>query len=253
MRRTLAISLSAIAASLAFALTPGLAHADDPPAKGAKELEGMWKLVSVEVEGTATDPIGGPVKWVIKDNKVLYGGAEIATLTVDSTTSPRIIDLKFKDPEKVYEGIYSVEKSTLKICLNRQADGTKDRPSVLSTKDQSEWRLLVFEQEKDANADVSEGLYGYIGLQLRRDEENKQVVVVVPMKGGPADQAGFKKDDVIVKVGGTAVDDLPGAINLVRKAKPGEKLDFRIRRGKDESTITVKVGVLPFALVVGLG
>jgi uncharacterized protein (TIGR03067 family) len=226
----------------------------DPPAKEQKELQGTWKLVSVETEGMTNDPMGsGKPKWVIKGDKVFYGGTEIAELKPDASTSPQIIDLKFRDPERVYEGIYEVKEGTLKICLNRQSEGAKDRPGAFSTKDQSDWRLLIFEQEKDAKADPNEGLSGFVGLALKRGEDKEEVVVASPLKDSPADKAGFKKDDVILKVGGTAAADLPGAINLVRKAKPGEKLEFHIRRGKEESSITVKVGVLPFPFVAGLG
>jgi len=253
MNHTFEKFVLAVAASLVFAATPGTVLADDPPAKEPKELQGTWKLVSVEMDGKPTDPIGSQPKWVIKGEKVFYGGTEIAGLKVDASTSPRVIDLKFSDPERVYEGIYAVEKGTLKICINRQTEGTKDRPGKLSTKDQSDWRLLVFEQEKDGKGNATDGLAGYVGLALGTDSDTKEVVVRSPLKGAPADQAGFKEEDAILKVGGVAVADLPGAINLVRKAKPGEKLEFRIRRGKEESTLTVKVGVLPFPLVASLG
>jgi uncharacterized protein (TIGR03067 family) len=253
MHRAFETFVLAVAASLVLTTTPGSVRADDPPAKEPKELQGTWKLVSVEVEGKATDPVGGQPRWIIKGEKVFYGGVELAGMKIDASASPRVIDLKFGNPERVYEGIYAVENGTLKICLNRQTEGTKDRPGVFSTKDQSDWRLLVFEQEKDGKGNATDGLSGYIGLALTADPDSKEVVVRSSLKGDPADQAGFKEDDVILKVGGTAVADLPGAINAVRKAKPGEKLDFRIRRGKEESTITVKVGILPFALVAGLG
>ncbi|HEV3439580.1 MAG TPA: TIGR03067 domain-containing protein [Gemmata sp.] len=253
MNRTSETLFLAVAVGFILTATPGSVRAGDPPAKELKELQGTWKLVSVEIDGKATDPIGGQPKWVIKGEKVFYGGAEIAGLKVDASTSPRVIDLKFSDPERVYEGIYAVEKGTLKICINRQTEGTKDRPGKLSTKDQSDWRLLVFEQEKDGNGNATDGLAGYIGLALGTDPDTKEVIVNSSLKDAPSDKAGFKKDDVILKVGGVAVADPPGAVNLVRKAKPGDKLDFRIRRGKEESTLTVKVGVLPFALVASLG
>jgi uncharacterized protein (TIGR03067 family) len=246
-------SFSLVAACLAFTCGQGSARADDRADMSSKELQGIWKLVSVETEGMTNDPPGGKPKWVIKGNKVLYGGAEIAELKIDTSTKPKIVDLKFSDPDRVHEGIYSVEKGTLKLCLNRMTEGAKDRPSTFSTKDQSEWRLLIFEQEKDAKSDPAEGLSGFVGLQLKKGEDNDDVVVVSPLKDSPADKAGFKKDDVILKVAGAAVADLQATINTVRKAKPGDKLEFRIRRDKEESNITVKVGVLPFQYVVGLG
>jgi uncharacterized protein (TIGR03067 family) len=254
MNLTKKLFLPAVALSLALTTMPEQVRANDPPAKGPNDLQGTWKLVSVEADGKAADPIGGGhPKWVIKEEKVYYGGAEIAGMTVDASTSPRVLDLKFRDPERTYEGVYLVEKGTLKICVNRQTEGTKDRPGMFSTKDQSEWRLLVFEKVNDEKGDATEGLAGFIGLALQNDAEKKEVVVVSPLKDAPADRAGIKKDDVILKVGGVTAIDLPSAINAVRKAKPGEQLNFLVRRGKEETTITVKVGVLPFPLVADLG
>jgi uncharacterized protein (TIGR03067 family) len=230
----------------------GLMSADDKPTTGQKELQGTWKLVSVESEGMLNDPMGGKPNWVIKGDKVIYGGAELAELKVDPSTTPRIVDFKLNDPKRVYEGIYEVESGKLKICVNRQSEGAKDRPGKFSTKDQSDWLLLVFELQKDAKADPNDGVSGFVGLQLGKGEDD-EVVVISPLKDSPADKAGFKKDDVILKVDGAKVADLKGTINAVRKAKPGEKLELQIRRDKKEMTITVKVGVLPFQYVVGLG
>src|ERR1700722_13127200 len=95
--------LSLLIASLALSLKVSSARADDQPIKGAKELQGMWKLVSVESEGMTNDPMGGKPKWVIKGKKVFYGGVEIAELKVDASTSPKIVDLKLRDPDRVYE------------------------------------------------------------------------------------------------------------------------------------------------------
>src|SRR4051794_14850471 len=75
-------------------------------AKGPAELQGCWKLVSVEVGGNAVDPLGGgEPRLVVRGEKVLYGGAEVARLAADPSTSPRVVDLTFRDPEGVYEGV----------------------------------------------------------------------------------------------------------------------------------------------------
>jgi uncharacterized protein (TIGR03067 family) len=228
-----------------------LSLAADPPAKGPKELQGTWKLISVEIEGEAKEPIGGQVLWTISGEDVSYGDRKLATLTVDAGSSPQLIDLKFTDPEGVvYEGIYRVEKGILKICINGQGDGAKNRPTSFATVDKPNWRLLTFEQRKD-DANASSGLAGYVGLVLKYDDETKQVIGS-PLKGAPADLAGVKADDVILKAAGAAVTDLPGLVNLVRKARPGEKLELVVRRGDEEKTVTIKVGVLPFRYVANL-
>jgi uncharacterized protein (TIGR03067 family) len=198
------------------------------------------------------DPIGGgEPRWVIKGDKILYGGVELAQLSADSSTSPKVIDLKMRDPERVYEGIYSVEKNVLKVCLNKRSDGPKNRPSKLATKDQEDWVMLRFEHEKAAPAQPTEGLSGFVGIAIRAGE-NQEVVVDSPLKGSPAEKAGLKKGDVILKVGATAATDLQTTIKAVRDVKPGAKLEIRISRDGKESTITVTVGPFPFHYVVGL-
>jgi uncharacterized protein (TIGR03067 family) len=223
----------------------------DPPGKGPDELQGCWKLVSVETDGKAAEPFGGGrPRWIVKGDTVSYGGKEIIRFTADPSTSPRIIDLKLSDPEGVYEGIYVVEKDTLKVCLNRRA-GAKDRPDKFETQDQEDRRLLVFEREKTAPADPTEGATAYAGLQLRTDPDTK-AIVITPIKGSPAEKAGLKVDDIILKVGGNAVADLEGTVKAVRRAKPGDKLEIRFSRDGKEQDLTVQVGVLPMHFVVGL-
>ena len=161
-----------------------------------------------------------------------------------------MIDLKFKEPERKYEGVYSIEKDVLTICVNRR-DGATDRPGKLSTKDQPDWLLLVFEKEKAAPAKPLEGLTGFVGVQLASGEDG-EVLVNAPIKGSPAEKAGIKKDDLILKVGRVGATDLETTVKTVREAKPGTKLDLTIQRDKKETTITVTVGVLPFQYVAGL-
>ena len=73
-----------------------------------------------------------------------------------------------------------------------------------------------------------------------------------PIKDSPADKAGLKAGDVVLKVGATAASDLETTVKAVREAKPGTKLDIQVSRDGKKETITVKVGVLPFHFVAGL-
>lgn len=240
-----------VAAMVWVAIASGTGvRAADPPA----ELQGCWKLTSVETNGKSDDPLGGgQPRWVIKGGKIFYGGAEIAQFTADPSTNPHVIDLTFQAPERTHEGIYVIEKDTLKVCLNKRTEGAKDRPGQFATKDQEDWVLLVFEREKAAPEDATEGLAAFAGIILQKDEDKKAVVVAAPLKGSPAEKAGLKKGDVVLKVGATGATDLETAVKAVRAAKPGTKLEFSIDRDGKEMTVTVKVGVLPFHWVAGLG
>src|SRR5205807_20723 len=132
-------------------------------------------------------------------------------------------DVRFLATKKTYEGIYTVDNDTLKICLNGLADGVKDRPGDFTTKDNANRRLLVFQRDKpDGNPNA--GLSGFVGIMLQFDMNNNQVVVVQPLDGSPAFKAGLKKDDVIVRVAATAATDLRTTIDAVRQARPGTEL-----------------------------
>jgi uncharacterized protein (TIGR03067 family) len=230
----------------------GTARAGDLPVKGPAELQGCWKLVSVETNGKSGDPVGGgQPRWVVKGDAVYYGGEAIIRLTADPSTTPPVIHLKFRDPDRVYEGVYSVEKDTLKVCLNGRADA-KERPGDFTTKDRADRRLLVFEREAAAPANPAEGAIAYAGVQLRADAETKAVVVDTPIRGSPAEKAGLKKGDVILMVGTTEATGLEATVKAVRQARPGDRLEIRIKRDGKESTIAVAVGVLPFHWAAGL-
>src|SRR5262249_31240823 len=118
MNRLLTTNRLFAAACLALLAAGPAARPDDAPA----QLQGCWKLTTFELNGENQDFRGGnEPRWVIKGDKVFYGGQEAARLAPDPATTPRTIDLKFRDPDRVYEGIYVVEKDTLKICLNGRA------------------------------------------------------------------------------------------------------------------------------------
>jgi uncharacterized protein (TIGR03067 family) len=232
---------------VAVGVSAGLVRADD--AAKAKVLQGAWKLESLEIDGKPAELPDSPFWWFIKGDKVLYGGSELAALTIDAETSPRCIDLGFRDPKRVFEGIYAIEDDTLKICVNPVTEGVKERPADFSTKGKPSVRLLTFKRDKDRKADSIEGLAGYVGIQIKAEDEGKQVVIVAPIPGSPADKAGLKKDDVLLKVGDQEAQDLKSVVNLIRKAKPGVEVSLRVKRDGKEKDFTVKATVLPFYLL----
>src|SRR5262245_20752464 len=85
--------------------------------KDASELDGTWKLVSVEQEGEAMER-DDDVRWVIKEGQVFYGGEPLAAIVMYAALTPKAIDLSFREPKNDYEGIYALDKDELKICLN---------------------------------------------------------------------------------------------------------------------------------------
>lgn len=219
-----------------------------PTGKGPAELQGTWRLVALEGNGKTLEVTGRQPRWVIVGDTVLYGGRPLARLNADPKASPKIIDLRF-GPDRVFEGLYAVEKDTLKVCVNKETGSVKNRPDGLSTEGQSNWRLLVFERVKPADGAANEA--GFVGIQLRMDAD-RGVVVDAALDKSPAQVAGLKKDDLLLKVGGRDVSDLQGAVEAVRSARPGGKLEIQVRRDGKDKDLTVRVGLLPFEVLAEL-
>jgi len=231
-------------------LVPPLAADDKDKKEEPAALQGSWKLTTYEVDGKASDVLDNlSVWWIIKGDKVFYGGQELAKLKADATTKPQCLDLAFTKPERNFEAIYSVEKDMLKICVNKMTEGTKERPSGFETEGKADWRLLVFKKDKDRKVEDLEGLAGFAGIQIKTDPDTKEVVIVTPIDGTPAKKAGLQADDVVLKVNDEAATDLQTVVRTVRKVKPGGDLTFRVKRGGKEEDVKVKVGVAPFFLL----
>jgi uncharacterized protein (TIGR03067 family) len=224
------------------------AHAQPEGAKLKKELaelQGVWRLLGFEVEGKeAFLQEHKQIRWVIKDDKVFYGGDELARLTLDPATNPRCLDLGLVKSKRVHEGIYKLDKDRLTICVVMMTDGVKERPLKFDNEDMEKYRTMLFVRDKPGTE--LEGAAGFVGVQLRRDDTTKEIQVVDTIKDSPAEKAGLKKDDVLLKVGSDATGDLQQTVNLVRQLKPGSDVALRVRRAGKEQDITVKVGVAPF-------
>jgi uncharacterized protein (TIGR03067 family) len=224
------------------------AHAQSDGTKLKKELvklKGVWRLIGFQVDGKkAFLQEHKQIRWVIKDDKVFYGGEELAKLTLDPATTPKCLDLGLVKSKRVHEGIYQLDKDRLKICVSVITEGVKERPVKFDNEGLEKFRTMLFVRDKPGTE--LEGAAGFVGVQLRSDDKTKEIRIVDTIKDSPAQKAGLKKDDVLVRVGSDAAADLQRTINLVRQLKPGSDAVLRVRRAGKERDITVKVGVAPF-------
>jgi serine protease Do len=63
--------------------------------------------------------------------------------------------------------------------------------------------------------------------------------------GGPADQAGIERGDVVTSINGTKLADSNSLRNHVAALKPGSKATIAVVRGGREQTLTATLGELP--------
>jgi uncharacterized protein (TIGR03067 family) len=115
-----------------------------------RKLEATWKIVILDSDGVRFE--GGFSSFdrvVIEKRELIAKGSDRTqdwgTLTIDPSTSPKLMDPK----EKGYtgEGIYQVEGDRLQICLGRNT-GVKERPTQFPEEAQKGVLYLVLEREK---------------------------------------------------------------------------------------------------------
>jgi serine protease Do len=83
----------------------------------------------------------------------------------------------------------------------------------------------------------------YLGVQLNRDARECRIAEVD--EGSPAEKAGLKAGDVVIRFDGNEVEDFEDLLTLIAKHKPGEKVPIRVRRGKEILNLKVVIGKYP--------
>lgn len=141
MTRWLLIGLFALAVS-----SP--ARPDDadpePPAAGAKALEGTWELV--KVLGDRNGPPPGAVTVTFKKGQMIIsrGKREDKThkVVLDPKKKPAHMDIVDEDRGKKLQGIYKLDNGELSICIGEKIGR---RPTTF---DGSEEMVVVLKKQK---------------------------------------------------------------------------------------------------------
>jgi len=96
---------------------------------------------------------------------------------------------------------------------------------------------------------------GYLGVQIGEVDEEmaestgldkpKGAYVQSVVKGGPADKAGIREDDIILKIKDTDINTRDQLTAYVASLPPDSKVDAMIWRNKEAKTLTVELGERP--------
>jgi carboxyl-terminal processing protease len=97
-------------------------------------------------------------------------------------------------------------------------------------------RFMDPEEFRNMQIDTSGELTG-VGIQLAKDEETDQLIVIAPIEDTPAFRAGIQAKDVIVKIDGVSTEgmDINEAVNLIR-GPVGTEVILTIQREKEPNT-----------------
>lgn len=104
------------------------------------------------------------------------------------------------------------------------------------------------QQVEDAKINNS-GIYTGIGATAQSKKD--RIIIVEPYKDYPADKAGLKAGDEIIKIGNLTIADLQDDAGELLKGAPGSKVEVTyLRQGKTETTIitrnAVEIKAVPF-------
>lgn len=99
------------------------------------------------------------------------------------------------------------------------------------------------ESSTDSFQDKINGSFVGIGVTVVYEGDYHRVIDV--LVNGPAEKAGIKKDDVIIKVNGKSVKNVVGDdfTKLIR-GKKNEKVEITIKRGEKEIDLTLKRDII---------
>jgi C-terminal processing protease CtpA/Prc len=113
--------------------------------------------------------------------------------------------------------------------------------------------VRVYQDDDDSGPSDSRG--GYLGvrvqdvtrdLQRARDLPNTQGALINRVEGGsPADRAGIRRGDVIVRVDGNEIDDSSELIREMRGEDPGTRLSIVVLRDGARKTFQVTLASRP--------
>lgn len=97
------------------------------------------------------------------------------------------------------------------------------------------YSYYMTEDEYKKFNEETDGEFAGLGIYVSGSIDDNLITIVAPMKGTPADRAGLKTDDKILKINGQdfTADKMDEAVKIMR-GKPGEKVKLTILR-RDEN------------------
>jgi len=87
-----------------------------------------------------------------------------------------------------------------------------------------------------------------ISLELAKNfdlDKPEGVIVTEVMKGGPAEKAGFKVEDIILQLNGERIKNVTHLSTRIGSTNPGTKIEIKILRNGDAKTVPVTIGEYP--------
>jgi carboxyl-terminal processing protease len=119
----------------------------------------------------------------------------------------RTVNQAYYDDTYNHQNWWKVRDETIKQTIPDTESAYNSIEKMLASLDEPFTRLLRPEQYRSLQVNTAGELYG-VGLQIGITADSKQIEVIAPILGSPADKAGIKTHDIIVKVDATPTQEL---------------------------------------------
>jgi carboxyl-terminal processing protease len=119
----------------------------------------------------------------------------------------RIVDRAYLDDTYNNQNWWFVRQSALRQPLNNREETYTAIQRMLASLNDPFTRFMEPDQYRSLQTNTSGELTG-VGLQITRDSDAKELWVITPIAGSPADQAGIRPRDRIIKINGVPTTNL---------------------------------------------
>ncbi|HEY9644675.1 MAG TPA: carboxyl-terminal processing protease CtpA [Coleofasciculaceae cyanobacterium] len=113
----------------------------------------------------------------------------------------RIVDRAYVDDTFNHQNWWLVRQKALQQPINNREQAYTAIQKMLASLDDPFTRLLKPDQYRSLQTNTSGELTG-VGLQITQDNPNSELRVIAPIEGSPAEKAGIKPRDRILKING---------------------------------------------------
>ncbi|MGB2923850.1 MAG: carboxyl-terminal processing protease CtpC [Limnothrix sp.] len=144
-----------------------------------------------------------------------------------------VIDKEYVDGTFNQNDWRNVRQEYLEKDYANQEEAYEAIREMLDLLDDPYTRFMPPEDFENMQIDTSGELTG-VGIQITKDKDTEEIVVISPIEDTPASEAGIIAKDVIVSVGETPMEgmELNDVVNLIR-GKRGTEVVLTIRRDEE--------------------
>lgn len=191
----------------------------------SEKAQKIYKIVMLVV---LTAVITFMITSLVMYNVVGKNSIKYVTVSGDSSSLAKTFTYLKNFIEKNYIGDLD-EQKMLQEAIKGYVKGLGDEYSEYITSDEMKGFM------EDTN-----GRYVGIGIYIANNTQTNQILVLMPMEGSPAQEAGIQSGDIIVKINGEEYkgDQLTEASNKM-KGEEGSKVKLEILR--EDKTIEIEV------------